>query len=157
MTTAKRTTLVRHLHLDIGYEQDISPSVLAGAILEALEPDIIDEMGILFVQAQNPYESNEGSLTIYAPIDEVNLSEPAADGGPPETPLSTEQVPQYNELIATVLEEQAEERVGATKVCPDCGYGADLDAPPVPRDPSERREEVLEVCDDCKRKPNVGG
>jgi hypothetical protein len=78
VTTAKRTTLVRVLNLSIGYEQDISPATVAGAILEALEAGLVDEMGIVFVKA-------EETLTIYAPMDEVRVEE-AETSNPPETP-----------------------------------------------------------------------
>ena len=83
MTTARRTSLVRHLRLDIGYEQDVSPGVLASAILEALEPELVDEMGIVFLQTQSD-DPGHGTITIYAPVDQVKQEKEA----PPQTPAA---------------------------------------------------------------------
>lgn len=83
MTTARRTSLIHHLRLDIGYEQDVSPAVLTSAILEALEPALIDEMGIVSVQANDPLPDVDSTLTIYAPVDAVKREGEA----PPQTPL----------------------------------------------------------------------
>ena len=87
MTTARRTTLVRHLSLNFGYEADVDPAVLASAILEAIEPALVDEMGIIMVEAQT---SDRGTITIYAPLDRVvtEESDERVATDPPSTPSS---------------------------------------------------------------------
>jgi hypothetical protein len=120
------------LNLSIGYEQDISPATVAGAILEALEAGLVDEMGIVFVKA-------EETLTIYAPIEEVRAEE-AETSNPPETP----KVSSAGDPLNTVLAKEEQDRIDAEekeevalRVCPDC-------------------EKIgFELCDDCKRKPNL--
>lgn len=151
MTTAKRTTLVHHLHLDIGYEQDITPAVLADAILEALEPALIDEMGIVFIQAESAYTPGAGTLTIYAPLDQVR--EPNEPEGPPERPTTVAEEPftlgqLVDEWEGVMVQTSATGANPAPKVCPDCGKGADLG--------SHHPQYHETLCDDCKRKPNVG-
>ncbi len=130
MTTARRTTLVRHLSLDFGYESDVDPAVLASAILEAIEPKLVDEMGIIMVEAQT---SDRGTITIYAPLDRV-VTEEKVGTDPPSTP------------------EPGAADIPNVTVCPHCGKGAfeDDGPPPAPRDPSARVNEVFVVCDDCR-------
>ncbi len=135
MTTAKRTTLVRVLNLSIGYEEDISPATVAGAVLEALEATLIDEMGITFVKAASPYAPNGDTLTIYAPLDKVRLEAPS---DPPQTPSAT---------FPSVLDQEALD--AATKVCPDCGKNAK------PLENLHGEEVKFGLCDDCERKPNL--
>lgn len=95
MTTARRTSLIRHLHLDIGYERDTDPYVLSGAILEALErSELIDEMGIVFIEASSLNRPGDGSMTIYAPIDQIKPEGEAPPQAPSEEPLVLKVCPQ---------------------------------------------------------------
>ncbi len=133
MTTAKRTTLVRHLHLDIGYEQDVEPAVLAGAILESLEAELVEEMGIVSVQADSGSTPGARTLTIYAPL-EVILP-PTDSGEPPQSPASG--------------------GVGDPRHLPPCPICEDIDASCTCADLIKREDTEGDTKEEG-RKPNIG-
>lgn len=138
MTLAKRTTLIRHLSLDIGYELDIDPAVLGGVILEAIEgAGLIDEMGIVF------FESNHGRITIFAQQPTVALATAGED--PPETPYSADaEVFAERNGPDPVLNERQEVPKHCDNCCPDEGCRDCEDSGP-----------NFEQCDTCRDKPNA--
>lgn len=164
--TARRTTLIRHLHLDFGYEQDVDPAVLASAILEAIENSkLIQEMGIVFVEASSAHTPGASTITIYAPVDEVR-QDSAEPEEPPQTPdlgagailrLEAAQAQQrQDEELAHRLEVLAERHDPTDKICPACGKNSP--DTPIPATASDRDdnaegqddEQDFELCADCE-------
>jgi len=102
MSTAKRTSVMRTLTLEIGYCEDVSPPALTGAILEALEEKLIDEMGIVQVVAGAPEEQYR-AITVYSHETET------VDVEPPEKPMMGTLLPAIERPPMALPEEEQEE------------------------------------------------
>lgn len=152
MTTARRTTLVRHLSMDFGYEADVDPAVLANAILEAIEPELVDEMGITMVEAQS---HDRGTITIYAPMDTVMAEERTTDVDPPATPTSEPPAEETNTTHCYNCCPTDGCSACDTEMCDDCRPNFARVIPPDRLCPDCGRYLKDGVCEAC-REPNVG-
>lgn len=77
-------TVDQIVNLEIGFGGDMSPAGLTEAIIEALEPNIIDAAGIVYIKASANGERLH-AIDLWAP-------DPVEEVEPPSTPVDDEEL-----------------------------------------------------------------